>query len=81
VAIASCGFTSFAGKLQRELGLVAIFANDMAVEGGLLTGKVSGSIVDASVKAEVLHQLAQEYGIDAAQTVAIGDGANDLKSM
>ena len=51
------------------------------MEGGQLTGKVSGRIVDASVKAEVLQQLAQEYGIAAAQTVAIGDGANDLKMM
>ncbi len=81
VAIASGGFTRFAGQLQRDLGLDAIFANELAVEGELLTGKVSGRIVDASVKAEVLQQLAQEYGIAAAQTVAIGDGANDLKMM
>ncbi|ATL95271.1 phosphoserine phosphatase SerB [Aeromonas sp. CU5] len=81
VAIASGGFTRFAGELQQALGLDAIFANELAVEGGQLTGKVSGRIVDASVKAEVLQQLAQEYGIAAAQTVAIGDGANDLKMM
>lgn len=81
VAIASGGFTRFAGELQQALGLDAIYANELAVEGGQLTGKVSGRIVDASVKAEVLQQLAQEYGIAAAQTVAIGDGANDLKMM
>nr|WP_279009049.1 phosphoserine phosphatase SerB [Aeromonas jandaei] len=81
VAIASGGFTRFAGQLQRELGLDAIFANELAVEGGQLTGKVSGRIVDASVKAEVLQQLAAEYAIAPAQTVAIGDGANDLKMM
>ena len=81
VAIASGGFTRFAGQLQRELGLDAIFANELAVEGGQLTGKVSGRIVDASVKAEVLQQLAGEYAIAPAQTVAIGDGANDLKMM
>ncbi|HAU4905064.1 TPA: phosphoserine phosphatase SerB, partial [Aeromonas hydrophila] len=81
VAIASGGFTRFAGQLQRELGLDAIFANELAVEGLQLTGKVSGRIVDATVKAEVLQQLAQEYGIAAGQTVAVGDGANDLKMM
>ncbi len=81
VAIASGGFTRFAGELQRALGLDAIFANELAVEGGLLTGQVSGAIVDAAVKAEVLQRLAEEHGIPAAQTVAVGDGANDLKMM
>ncbi|MGL4249951.1 MAG: phosphoserine phosphatase SerB [Aeromonas sp.] len=81
VAIASGGFTHFAGLLQRELGLDAVFANELATEGDRLSGKVVGRIVDASVKADVLQQLAQQYGIAAAQTVAIGDGANDLKMM
>ncbi|BDS28855.1 phosphoserine phosphatase (plasmid) [Aeromonas caviae] len=81
VAIASGGFTRFAGELQRALGLDAIFANELAVEGGLLTGKVSGPIVDAAAKAEALQQLASEYGVVASQTVAVGDGANDLKMM
>jgi phosphoserine phosphatase len=63
------------------LGLDAIFANELAVEEGRLTGKVSGRIVDASVKAEVLQQLASDFDISAGQTVAIGDGANDLKMM
>jgi phosphoserine phosphatase len=81
VAIASGGFTRFAGELQRELGLDAIFANELAVEGQQLTGKVSGPIVDAAVKAEALQQLASEYGVAAGQTVAVGDGANDLKMM
>lgn len=81
VAIASGGFTRFAGELQRALGLDAIFANELAVEGGLLIGKVSGPIVDAAAKAEALQQLASEYGVVASQTVAVGDGANDLKMM
>ena len=55
--------------------LDAIFANELAVEGAQLTGQVSGRIVDASVKAEVLQQLATAFGIRPAQTVAIGDGA------
>ena len=81
VAIASGGFTRFAGELQQALGLDAIFANELATEDERLTGQVSGRIVDAAVKAEVLQQLAAEYGIQPAQTVAIGDGANDLKMM
>ncbi|MGY3903027.1 phosphoserine phosphatase SerB [Aeromonas lusitana] len=81
VAIASGGFTRFAGELQRALGLDAIFANELATEGTLLTGQVSGRIVDAAVKAEVLQQLATQFGIRVDQTVAVGDGANDLKMM
>ncbi|MGL5814469.1 MAG: phosphoserine phosphatase SerB [Aeromonas sp.] len=81
VAIASGGFTRFAGELQRALGLDAIFANELALDGDNLSGKVSGRIVDATVKAEVLQQLAAEYGISPTQTVAVGDGANDLKMM
>jgi len=81
VAIASGGFTRFAGQLQHELGLDAIFANELAVANNQLTGQVSGRIVDAAVKAEVLLQLADKYGIPVDQTVAIGDGANDLKML
>ncbi|MGY3942219.1 phosphoserine phosphatase SerB [Aeromonas tecta] len=81
VAIASGGFTRFAGELQQALGLDAIFANELMTEDGRLTGQVSGRIVDAAVKAEVLQQLAVEHGIRLAQTVAVGDGANDLKMM
>ena len=81
VAIASGGFTRFAGELQQALGLDAIFANELATEDDRLTGRVSGRIVDAAVKAEVLQRLATEHGIRPAQTVAVGDGANDLKMM
>jgi phosphoserine phosphatase len=81
VAIASGGFTRFAGELQQALGLDAIFANELMTEDGRLTGQVSGRIVDAAVKAEVLQQLATEHSIRPAQTVAVGDGANDLKMM
>ncbi|PJG58262.1 phosphoserine phosphatase SerB [Aeromonas cavernicola] len=81
VAIASGGFTRFAGQLQQALGLDAVFANELVVDGDTLTGQVHGRIVDAAVKAEVLQQLAQQYGIAASQTVAVGDGANDLNMM
>lgn len=81
VAIASGGFTRFAGELQRALGLDAIFANELEMDGDHLTGRVAGRIVDAAVKAEVLTALGEQYAIPHAQRVAVGDGANDLKMM
>jgi phosphoserine phosphatase len=81
VAIASGGFTRFAGKLQQDLGLDHIEANDLETEGDVLTGRVLGRIVDAKVKAETLQLLQTRYGIASGQTVAIGDGANDLPML
>lgn len=81
VAIASGGFTRFAGKLQRELGLDHIEANELATDGETLSGQVLGRIVDARVKAQTLVRLQADYGITAGQTVAIGDGANDLPML
>ncbi|RJG51662.1 phosphoserine phosphatase SerB [Motilimonas pumila] len=81
VCIASGGFTYFAQALQQQLGFDQVFANTLELNGDKLTGKVLGEVVDASVKARILGELAEQYGIDASQTVAIGDGANDLKMM
>ena len=81
VAIASGGFTRFAGKLQQDLGLDHIEANNLETAGEVLTGQVLGRIVDAKVKAETLQLLQTRYGIGSAQTVAIGDGANDLPML
>lgn len=81
VAIASGGFTRFAGKLQQDLGLDHIEANEMGVEGETLSGLVHGRIVDSQVKAQTLQKLQADYGIAATQTVAIGDGANDLPML
>ena len=78
VAIASGGFTYFAERLQADLGFDAIYANELEIIDGFLTGKVIGDIVDAQVKADTLQALAQQYQIAPQQTVAIGDGANDL---
>lgn len=78
VAIASGGFTAFACHLQQQLGLDAVFANTLEVRDGKLTGEVLGAIVDADAKANILVDLAHEYGLPMSQTVAIGDGANDL---
>ncbi|USE68260.1 phosphoserine phosphatase SerB [Pseudoalteromonas maricaloris] len=81
LAIASGGFTWFAESLIEPLQLDAVFANTLEVENAQLTGKVLGDIVDADKKAEVLGQLATQYAIPMTQTVAIGDGANDLVMM
>jgi phosphoserine phosphatase len=78
VAIASGGFTFFADYLRDRLHLTAAVANELEIVDGKLTGQVVGDIVDAQYKAATLLRLAQEYDIPLAQTVAIGDGANDL---
>ena len=56
-------------------------SNTLEIEGQYLTGKVVGQVVDAQVKAETLIMLAEQYGIEKGQTVAMGDGANDLVMM
>lgn len=81
VAIASGGFTYFADNLKDLLGLDAAVSNTLAHENGVLTGEVVGEIVDAQVKARTVVALAKEYDIDLTQTIAIGDGANDLVMM
>ena len=81
VAIASGGFTYFAEVLQQKLGLDFIAANQFEIIDGKLTGNVQGAIVDAQYKAQTLQQLAQQFNIATENTVAIGDGANDLAMM
>lgn len=81
VAIASGGFTYFTEALQQRLGLTATFANVLEIKDGKLTGQVLGNIVDAQVKAQVVQQLAGARDITLSQTVAIGDGANDLPML
>ena len=78
VAIASGGFTFFADYLRDKLHLTAAVANQLEIMDGKLTGEVIGDIVDAQYKAKVLKKLADQHEIPHAQTVAIGDGANDL---
>lgn len=81
IAIASGGFTYFADHLKDLLALDAAYANTLEIVDGKLTGKVLGSVVDAQVKADCLLQLSTEYNIVHKQTVAMGDGANDLVMM
>ncbi|TKB49262.1 phosphoserine phosphatase SerB [Ferrimonas sediminicola] len=81
VALASGGFNRIASKLAAQLELDHFQANDLEEAGGLLTGRVSGEIVGAEVKAAILAQLGERYGIPPDQWVAAGDGANDLPMM
>jgi len=81
VAIASGGFTFFADYLREKLRLTAAVANQLEIVDGKFTGHVLGDIVDAQYKARTLKQLAEEHEIPPAQTVAIGDGANDLPML
>ncbi|WP_442961675.1 phosphoserine phosphatase SerB [Pseudoalteromonas sp. SMS1] len=81
LAIASGGFTWFADALQERLGLDRVFANTLEIADQQLTGKVLGEVVDAHKKAHVLKSMQAEYNIAPKQTLAMGDGANDLVMM
>ncbi|RDV29445.1 phosphoserine phosphatase SerB [Alteromonas aestuariivivens] len=81
VAIASGGFTYFADYLCLRLGLDEARSNTLEVQDGNLTGRVLGNIVDAKVKALTVQELQQKWQIADSQTIAMGDGANDLLMM
>lgn len=81
VVIASGGFTYFTEALKQRLNLTATFANQLEIIDGKLTGEVLGAVVDAQTKADVVQQIATLYQIPNCQTVAIGDGANDLPML
>ncbi len=80
-AILSGGFQYFAEYLQAKLGIDEVHANALDVEQGLVTGQVTGAIVDGARKAELLRSLAEKMGISLEQTIAVGDGANDLPML
>ena len=79
--LVSGGFTFFADKVKGMLGLDYAVSNQLEIVDGKLTGGIIGDIVDAQRKADELCQLRDRLGLTAAQTIAIGDGANDLKMM
>lgn len=80
-AVISGGFQYVGEKLAEDLGIDYVFANTLSVADGVMTGEVEGRIVDASRKAELLRETADREGIALAQTIAIGDGANDLPML
>jgi phosphoserine phosphatase len=80
-ALVSGGFTVFAEPVARHLGFDRCFANSLDIEIGRLTGRVAEPILDAARKREILLSIATERGLAPAQTLAVGDGANDLPML
>ncbi|MCB1649172.1 MAG: phosphoserine phosphatase SerB [Pseudomonadales bacterium] len=80
-AILSGGFSYFAQGLQKRLGIDYVYANSLPIRDGLVTGEVELPIVDGQRKAMLLRELAQREGISLEQTIAVGDGANDLPML
>ncbi|ULC60936.1 phosphoserine phosphatase SerB [Flaviramulus sp. BrNp1-15] len=80
-AILSGGFTYFGDYLKKELGMDYMYANELEIKDGVLTGGYVGEIVDGDKKAEYLKEIAKKEGIDISQTIAVGDGANDLPML
>jgi phosphoserine phosphatase len=80
-AILSGGFTYFAKHLQKILGFDYVYANELEIVDGVMTGRVIGEVVDAASKAYLLKTIAQQERIDPRQTIAVGDGANDLPML
>lgn len=81
IAIVSGGFTAMTEALKHQLGLDRTIANNLDMDNGRLTGTVSGAVVDAQAKADAVVSLAAEFDIPMTQTIAMGDGANDLLMM
>ncbi len=81
IAILSSGFTYFGNYLKDKFGIDYVYANELEIIDGKLTGRYLGDIVDGKRKAELLRLIAQVEKVDIAQTIAVGDGANDLPML
>lgn len=81
IAILSGGFTYFGNILKKKLGIDYVYANELEIVDGKLTGKAVGKIVDAERKAELLQKIATKENIALQQVIAVGDGANDLPML
>lgn len=80
-AILSGGFTYFGNYLKQKFGIDYVYANELEIVDGKLTGNFVGDIVDGKRKAELLRLIAQVENVDIQQTIAVGDGANDLPML
>jgi phosphoserine phosphatase len=81
VGAISGGFSQILSPLAESLGLDCYLANELEVLDNLLTGKIKGEIVDAEMKAKTLVSWAHGFGIEISETVAVGDGANDIQML
>lgn len=81
IAILSGGFTYFGQYLQQKYGIDYVYANELEIVDGKLTGRYLGDVVDGKRKAELLRLIAQVEKVDIAQTIVVGDGANDLPML
>ncbi|QJB55803.1 phosphoserine phosphatase SerB [Pseudodesulfovibrio sp. zrk46] len=81
IAILSGGFTYFGNILKEKLGIDYVYANELEIIDGKLTGNAVGDIVDAEKKAELLQEIAKKESIALQQVIAVGDGANDLPML
>ncbi len=80
-AILSGGFNYFGNYLQQKLGIDYMYANELEIENGRVTGNVIGQVVDGQRKADLLRTLAEKEGVNLEQVIAVGDGANDLPML
>jgi phosphoserine phosphatase len=81
IALVSGGFEFFVRALGEDLDIDHTYANRLEIVNGVLTGKIEGPIIDRAGKAALLRRVAAERGIPVEQTVAVGDGANDLDML
>lgn len=80
-AIVSGGFTYFGRHLQQKLGIDYVYANELEIDNGKVTGRVSGEVIDGARKAQLLREIAAKENISLEQVIAVGDGANDLPML
>lgn len=80
-AIVSGGFSYFGRKLQEKLGIDYVYANELEIKDGKVTGEVTGEIIDGKRKAELLKEIATQEDIALQQVIAVGDGANDVPML
>ena len=81
VGLVSGGFTTIVERLAKDLGISLVAANQLEIKDGHLTGKLFGSVITRGVKEETLVRWAEQLDVPIERTIAIGDGANDLKML
>lgn len=81
LAVISGGFSAFVDPIKKQLDIDYAFSNELDVEGGVLTGRVRGDVIDRQGKADLLSMVARVEGIPLDQVMAVGDGANDIAML